>query len=144
MTTTMIAILLLLTSALADETQPSFTPIVRPKRIEPHLGDCAKKIGLPAETSRDCDSISVPPAIYADLYADREWALALKDQYRNDIAQLRAESRWKDQQILYLEDQLQPKPWYQRPGVKIGGGMILGSGLAIAVSYSLSFAYGGG
>ncbi len=131
--------------AFATSTAMALEPPPRPARASPRPADCVKKVAAPSGSIAPCDGVLVPPAALADLYADRSWALLLKERYILDTIKLEAEVGRRDWEKEYLtsviEDLNAPIPFFDRPGVRIAAGALLGAGTTVGIAYSLKTAY---
>lgn len=126
-------------------------PLVAPEIGEPSPGDCAQATALEVggvvppslinlEGTAACSAVALPPSDVAYLLKLEEYCGATERLHALDVDLLKAERDWYRDR---LATQLEPKPWYERPGAQRWVGrveMLIVVGIATA---GVSYAYGG-
>lgn len=116
---------LLLLLSLFASAQANELP-ERPAAPVPVPGECFRNYGitknkpLPKELTVDlmsasCSAVAVPLSDYTDLLATEQWAKLVSTRYQIDTAELTRERDWYKAR---LDQELQPKPWIERPATQ--------------------------
>lgn len=126
--------------ALALASEPIETP-ARPERPADQEGDCSHKAGAPAESSRTCAAVSVPPSDLAYLETMHVYAGQLELHLVGALAVHAADAgacadavAWRDAEIARLQA---PTPFLQRPGTQVALGVIGGAALTVSAGWAL-------
>lgn len=129
---------LLVSAALA-------APPERPAPPPPIDGECAEAVGITAGRSLPadlvdsggnaaCSAVAVPLSAYADLLKTEAWGEATTTRYVIDVAHLEFERDWFREELMTSRE---PLPFWNRPAVMMGAGVVAGVSVVLSAAFAL-------
>jgi len=112
----------------------------KPEASSPVAGQCKKAIPMATSNVANCKGILMPTSWMADYEKKGVWADQIAAQYRLDtkLYQLKIEGLQKELDILS-----KPVPFWERPVVIMGAGVMFGCAMVVASGYAVGRASGG-
>jgi hypothetical protein len=121
------------------------TPPERPATPEPIEGECGKTVGItlgrgiPDDLvdgggNATCSAVVVPLSDYADLLQAEAWGESIAAFYVIDVAHLQFERDWFREELMTSRE---PQPFWNRPAVMMGSGVVAGVSVVLSAAYAL-------
>ena len=123
----------------------------RPTPPAPISGECLETVGIDVgddppgafgfggDAGAACSAVLVPLSVYQDFLQTEIWAEEIDALYRIEVSQLAFERDWFRDELLRSEE---PEPFWSRPGVMMGVGVLSGVAIILASAYSLEHVSG--
>jgi len=132
-------------SALLVSASLAASPPERPAPPPPIDGECAETVGITAGRSLPadlvdgggnaaCGAVAVPLSAYADLLKTEAWGEAIAARYVLDVAHLEFERDWYREELMTSRE---PQPFWSRPAVTMGAGVVAGVSVVLSAAYAL-------
>jgi len=140
----------MLVYALLVSTSFAASPPERPVPPEPLSGECGTTMGITigqplpdgfvdSSGRATCSGVVAPLSDYQDLLQTEIWAEALAQRYAIDTDHIEFERDWYRDQLVKSE---QAPPFWTRPGVMIGAGVVSGVAAVLVSAYTLELVSG--